>query len=147
MRVRLCVCESVCFSIVVISLLLQFSSYFCAKHQFYTHTLVCFFVCLMVLNNYRAKKHYCITTISPLSIKLGKNAQFLCFFFAVNIYALVCVCVSVCLSVCLFVYVYIKYLTNNFRLSGVERSSSSYTRHREACKYSHRFFAIRFKRV
>lgn len=84
----------------------------------HTHTHTHLFV-VVVLNNYRAKKtllYY--NTLSLLSIKLEKKCTISIFLllFSVNLYARACVCVSACL----FVYVYIKYLTNNFRLSATK---------------------------
>lgn len=109
-----------------------------------SHTHTHLFV-VVVLNNYRAKKtllYY--NTLSLLSIKLEKNAQFLyffCCFLSIYMRARVCVCLLVCL--CMYI------LNISLIISvSLRRRIIILHAHREACKYSHRFFfAIRFKCV
>lgn len=106
----------VCLCQLLLWLLFIFCCYLLPRRKTSaSHTHTHLFV-VVVLNNYRAKKtllYY--NTLSLLSIKLEKKCTISIFLllFSVNLYARA----RVCVSACLFVYVYIKYLTNNFRLS------------------------------
>lgn len=113
-----------------------------ASHT-HTHTHTC--LLLWCLTTIERKKHYCITThfrCFPLNWK--KNAQFLyffCCFLSIYMRARVCVCLLVCL--CMYI------LNISLIISvSLRRRIIILHAHREACKYSHRFFfAIRFKCV
>lgn len=137
----MCVCVNCCCGCCSFFVV---TSYPGAKHQLHTHTHTHLFV-VVVLNNYRAKKtllYY--NTLSLLSIKLEKNAQFLyffCCFLSIYIRARVCVCLLFCL--CMYI------LNISLIISvSLRRRIIILHAHREACKYSHRFFfAIRFKCV